>query len=191
LNKKEKDILKAGKDLFWRYGIKRVTVEEVCQTAGASKMTFYKYFRNKNDLVKGILNMVFDDAFKKFKNILKADIAYKDKARQMIKLKLEGTMDISKEFMSDYFNLGDADLIAFLHKRTNEVIDIFTMSLREAQQKGEVRSDINPGFIMYFFNQVQVMAADPELLKLYPSAQDLVMELINFFFYGIIEDGNK
>jgi AcrR family transcriptional regulator len=85
LNKKEEDILKAGKELFWRYGIKRVTVEEVCQTAGASKMTFYKYFRNKNDLVKGILNMVFDDAFQKFKDILLTDIPYEDKAGQMIK----------------------------------------------------------------------------------------------------------
>ena len=40
-NKKKQSIIKASRDLFMRYGIKRVTVEEICETAGVSKMTFY------------------------------------------------------------------------------------------------------------------------------------------------------
>ena len=48
-SKKYQDIKKKGKELFWKYGTKRVTVEEICREAGVSKMTYYKFFKNKNE----------------------------------------------------------------------------------------------------------------------------------------------
>ena len=44
---KKEQILKTGKELFWKYGFKLVTIEEICKEAGVSKMTYYKYFTNK------------------------------------------------------------------------------------------------------------------------------------------------
>ena len=46
-NIKYNQILTKGKELFWKYGIKRVAIEEICKQAHVSKMTFYKYFKNK------------------------------------------------------------------------------------------------------------------------------------------------
>ena len=54
-SKKKLQIVETAKDLFMRYGIRRVTIDEICRTAGASKMTFYKYFSNKIALLKEIL----------------------------------------------------------------------------------------------------------------------------------------
>ena len=50
VNRKYDDIMSTGKDLFWKYGIRRVTVEEICEKSNVSKMTFYKYFPNKETL---------------------------------------------------------------------------------------------------------------------------------------------
>ena len=44
---KNDQIVKIGKDLFYKYGIKRVSVEEICAKANVSKMTFYKFYNNK------------------------------------------------------------------------------------------------------------------------------------------------
>ena len=49
-NPKYLDIFKTAKDLFWKYGIKRVSIEEICKEAKVSKMTFYKFFPNKIEL---------------------------------------------------------------------------------------------------------------------------------------------
>ena len=54
-NKKYKQIIATSKELFWKFGIKRVTVEEICSQAHVSKMTFYKFFPNKIELAKIIL----------------------------------------------------------------------------------------------------------------------------------------
>ena len=55
-SKKLCQISQTAETLFKLYGIKRVTVEEICKKANVSKMTFYKYFRNKIELVKHIFN---------------------------------------------------------------------------------------------------------------------------------------
>jgi len=55
-------VLKTGKELFWKFGFKRVTIEEVCKEAGISKMTFYKFFTNKIDLVKIIMNDILQES---------------------------------------------------------------------------------------------------------------------------------
>jgi AcrR family transcriptional regulator len=66
LPRKQLQILKTGLDLFQRFGIKRVTIEEICQTANVSKMTFYKYFKNKNELVRFIWEKGVEQAVEKF-----------------------------------------------------------------------------------------------------------------------------
>ena len=48
-------IQKSAKTLFWKYGMARVTVEEICREAGVSKMTFYRNFKNKNEVAKQVL----------------------------------------------------------------------------------------------------------------------------------------
>ncbi|NOZ62096.1 MAG: TetR/AcrR family transcriptional regulator, partial [Calditrichaeota bacterium] len=59
-------MFETAQDLFFRYGIRRVTVEEICRTAGVSKMTFYKYFKNKIDLVKKLMEKIYDQALAEY-----------------------------------------------------------------------------------------------------------------------------
>ena len=65
-DQKLRDILLAAKELFWKFGFKRVSVEEVCKEAQVSKMTFYKHFKNKIELVKSLYKLVSDEAMKKY-----------------------------------------------------------------------------------------------------------------------------
>jgi AcrR family transcriptional regulator len=53
-NKKFQSTVNKAKELFWKYGIKKVSIEEICAEAPVSKMTFYKFFKNKNDLAEWV-----------------------------------------------------------------------------------------------------------------------------------------
>jgi AcrR family transcriptional regulator len=188
MRSKKRDILLKGKELFWRYGIKRVTIEEICEEAGVAKMTFYKYFSNKNALVKSVLEEYMAANLRKYDEIEESDKPYKEKVKMMTLLKMEGTHDISKEFLSDYYSLDDPDLISFLQTKTEEIMKRFIEGVKEAQARGEVRPGIKPEFIIYFFNRMPDMAADPALVNLYPTVKDLAVELIEFFFHGILSE---
>lgn len=53
---KKTEIINNSSDLFMRYGVKAVTMDDLAKHLGVSKKTFYKYFKDKNDLVLHILN---------------------------------------------------------------------------------------------------------------------------------------
>src|SRR5258707_5139873 len=44
-------ILLAARDLFHRYGIRGVGVETIAEAAGTNKMTLYRHFDSKDDLI--------------------------------------------------------------------------------------------------------------------------------------------
>lgn len=44
-------ILSAAGELFYRYGIRAVGVEAIAETAGTNKMTLYRHFASKDELV--------------------------------------------------------------------------------------------------------------------------------------------
>jgi AcrR family transcriptional regulator len=188
MRSKKRDILLKGKELFWRYGIKRVTIEEICEQAGVAKMTFYKYFSNKNALVKSVLEEYMASNLKRYDEIEGSDIPYKEKVKKMTLLKMEGTNDISKEFLADYYSLDDPDLISFLQSQTHEVMNRFIGGIKRAQARGEVRPGIKPEFIIYFFNKMPEMASEAALVNLYPTVKDLAVELLEFFFHGILSE---
>ena len=56
----------------------------------------------------------------------------------------------------------------------------------QAQKRGDIRSDLKPEFIIYLLNQMNVMLKDDQLIRLYETPQELIMELTNFFIYGLL-----
>ena len=185
-SKKHQQIIDTAHDLFWHHGIRRVSVEEICQTAGVSKMTFYKYFKNKIDLVLFILNKTFLEGVAKYKSIMAQDIPYSEKAKEMIHLKLEQTKDISQEMLKDLMRGSIPEVAELMQRTKQENYKLLLDDMVAAQKKGEIRQDINPHFIIHMIGQMQEMAADEKLLNMYGSTQALASEFINFFYYGVL-----
>jgi AcrR family transcriptional regulator len=55
-------ILAAASDLFYRHGIRAVGVEAIAEAAGTNKMTLYRHFDSKDELVAEYLRRLAADA---------------------------------------------------------------------------------------------------------------------------------
>lgn len=185
-NSKRTLILAKGKELFWKFGFRRVTVEEICKNAGISKMTYYKHFSNKMELVKTIMDEVIQDSMEKYKQIQTSDDHYPDKVLQMIQLKREGIKDMSNEFFRDYMQSEDPEMIQYLNQISLESLQMFTNDFKKAQDEGDIRKDLKVEFITYILNHMIAMMHEDQLLNMYEDPHDLVMEITNFLFYGIL-----
>lgn len=183
---KKTQILKVGKALFWKYGFKRVTIEEICAEAGVSKMTYYKYFSNKMELVKALIEIVMQESVDRYNAIMKRDIPFTEKIELQIQMKMEGTAEISSEFLDDLMVHAEPEIMEYMQSRSREVVGMVYSDYIEAQKRGDIRSDIKPGFIIYFINHFYEMLKDEQLINMYKTPNELAMELIRFFFYGII-----
>jgi AcrR family transcriptional regulator len=56
--KRVQDLIEAGLSLFLERGVEAVTIDEVAREAGMAKGNFYRYFRDKADLVEAVIEPV-------------------------------------------------------------------------------------------------------------------------------------
>jgi len=185
-NRKYKDIYHTGKKLFWKYGIKRVTIEEICKEAAVSKMTFYKFFPNKIELAKVILKNEIGKSLEEFEQIVNGDLDFNDKVKKMFMIKLESTKDISVEFISDIYKIQDANLHLIINDQRQKSLKIFVDFLNDSQKNGLIRKDLKIEFILYYFEQMTHIMDDKDLVAKYDHPQDLIMESMRFLFFGIV-----
>ncbi len=175
----------AARKLFWKYGIRKVTVEEICQEAGVSKMTFYRFFENKIELATLMLTEIYENTLQDYNKIMQSDLTFPEKIRQTVLLKHQGTIDISEEFLNDVYQSDEPVFNELLTKYS----ELSRKSLRDdftkAQKEGWIRKDLKIDFLMYMMNSIGERMFDEKLKAMFGNSHDLVMELTNFFFYGI------
>jgi len=175
---KREAILETAKRLFSKFGSKRVTVEELCREAGVSKMTFYKHFRNKVDLVETIRDEWIDEGFARFDEIKAMDIPFPRKIDLMTKWKAEWGSRINAGFVRELVSTEDA-MTEFKRR--------YLANIREAQGQGEVRADIEPEFLWMVVNKLTELVKDGEVNELFPDQGEFPRQMRTLLWYGLLK----
>ena len=187
---KFKAIVNAAKSLFWKHGLRRVTIEEICQDAGVSKMTCYKYFSNKTDIAKYLIEEMFESGIIAYKEIYNSDIPYEEKVKKVLNLKMSNTHEMSQELLDDIYKNPDQELFETIDNIKKRMIGIYLGDIRDSQKTGKIRSDVKPEFMLYFLNNLTEMLTDSRLVDIYPNPEQMISEVMTFFFYGIMPRKN-
>ena len=183
--KKKTQIVQAADQLFKKFGIKKVTVEEICQEAGASKMTFYKYFKNKIELVKYLWQQMTDDSMQKLDELDRRDIPFTEKIKVLLKMKEEATSEMGNEYIRDYLEV-IPELLSFYNQIFSPIMVKFMDMIRRAQESGEVRKSMRPEFFLAVVRQLTELAKDEKLAAIYDNYTEFALEVNNFLYYGIL-----
>lgn len=184
-NKKYKALMETSRRLFWKHGFRRVSVEEVCEKAKVSKMTFYKYFPNKFELAKAVFMEVVEKGVTDFKSIMAADLPVAEKMHRLIMTKVEGTNEVSREFLNDFYLGSEPELKEFVEKTTADVWNELINDYRKAQEQGMLRNDFKPELLLKVSGKLVEMLKDESLLAMYDTPQDLLVEFTNLIVYGV------
>ena len=131
-------ILASAEELLTRFGAKKVTVEEICRAAGVSKMTFYKHFHDKVDLVRHLHDELVERSFAMFDEISAREIPFPEKIELMGRWK--------QEFMAR-LNVGFFRELIDIEHSVEEYKRRYVRNIVNAQQAGDVRTDVNPEFL--------------------------------------------
>ncbi len=190
-NKKCTAILQSAQKLFWKYGFRRVTIDEICRDAKTSKMTFYRFFPNKLEVARAVFDKVANDGLIKFRELMQGKTSPSEKMKKILQLKLEGTVDISEEFLSDFYNNPELGLTSYIEEKSKlmwmETLELF----KAGQIEGWIRKDLNIEFMFLFMQKSAPMLTDKDVMKLFNTPRELVMELANMFLYGISPSANR
>ena len=97
---------------------------------------------------------------------------------------------MSQELLDDIYKNQDEELSETIETIKKRMIGIYLDDIREAQKIKEIREDVKPEFMLYFLNNLTEMLTDQRLVSIYSNPQQMISEVMTFFFYGIMPRKN-
>ncbi len=184
-NIKYQAILKTARELFWKHGFRRVSVEEICKEANVSKMTFYKFFPNKVELTKRILDNIIEVNIEKLIIIRDSDMSTAEKMAEIMRMKFEGSTGISEEFIKDLYQNPESELSEYMGLKMQEMFSELRTFYQVGKENGWVRKDLNIDFLLSFVSKSVDIISSNEFRQYFNSSQEMIMEITSLFVYGM------
>jgi len=103
LPKKQQILIQTATELFSAHGFRRITIDEICKTANVSKMTFYKYFKNKIAIAKVVIDCIYSQGKEHYYGMLKEDSPFSTKIENILLISRSQTQTIGDSFLKIFW----------------------------------------------------------------------------------------
>lgn len=177
-SKKCTQLIETAKELFFKHGVQRITVEEICKKSNVSKVTFYKNFTNKDELVRYIRDELIKQGFSKFDEINELDIGFPEKVELITQWRIDFFSNIKSEFIEDILSVEET--IEEMKKR-------YLKNIEAAQIKGEVRNDLSPELIWLVTEKLNELVRDGSWKEVFSDYSEFQKQLRKIYFYGLLD----
>ena len=148
---KQEKILLGSLDLFMKYGIRSVTMDDIARELGVSKKTLYHYFANKADLLAKILELHEKESLHCFRDNLNSELNAID---ELLEISRKIGDDLKKYNPSALFDLQKyyPEIIKpVFERRKNAVLQFTNENLKRGIQQGLYRQDLDTVIISQLY----------------------------------------
>ena len=139
---KKKDIALACKELFVNNNMNDLTIAQVAKTAGVGKGTIYEYFKNKEDIVFEIVNILLQEHNKQKQKKIQALQSSKEKIKIFFYVFYDEEnaqlRKLYKEFVSISLMNYSEEMMAFQTKCATTYFTWFEEIIQEGIDNGEL-----------------------------------------------------
>lgn len=185
MHNKEK-ILLAAYELFFRYGIKSVTMDDIAKHLSISKKTIYQFFADKDEIVHELFDQYLQKHRKEFdviasssKNVVEEVFGYMKKMHFIL-----GQINPSIFYDLRKYHVKTWDL--FRKFRTEYLIVVVEKTIDKGKRDGFVRTDIKTKVIARMRAEQIDMGFNPTV---FPTDKFNILEvqlaMTEHFLYGI------
>ncbi len=186
-------ILQKSEELFSQFGFTKVTMSEIAGELGMSKKTLYKYFSNKEDIVKELFSKIKCDCIDFVDELYNnQEIEFLQKLKMLLKFlgkmssRLKGPM--ITELQTVYPHLYK-EMKEFQRQRA---LDKFSYLVEEGVKQGVFRNDIQSGIVVHIYLSAVRELIDPAFLSTSSiSAEQVYENITTILFEGIMTDSAK
>lgn len=179
-------ILQSTLELFFRYGIKSVTMDDIARHLAMSKKTIYQYFRDKDEVVHTLMQRElqrdmndFTDIARTASNVVEEVFNHMKKMQQMFQ-------NINPNIFYDLRKYHPKTWELFHRFRTDFVIGQVVDALNKGKSQGLVREDIDAEMIARLRVEEIDMGFNPSV---FPPDKfrilDVQLAMTEHFLYGI------
>jgi len=179
-------IMQTCDKLYRQYGVKKITVKQICEVAEINRVSFYKLFKDKHDCFLSWWLLQMDKHTEEMIENFDSDIPFADKIEKFISQKRNHHSGYSQQFFIDLNNLRPNDnpicqqKIEYINQRMIQFI------ISETEKLG-IKQKFTADKLLCLYKRVMVdTMCDKQFSSFYTSVDDQSEDLLRFFFYGVI-----
>lgn len=185
LPNKQQQLLAAAVELFGKYGVRKVTVQEICNSADISKMTFYKYYTNKWDLAQAVMDFLGVSEREFFRYIVEGEGTFAEQLQDILSLAL-GRMHgvgLGTDFFKDVSSADSPiyDYYRAQQQRSRAFVEAF---FTDGQANGDLDKNIEMRFLLFMFHRLSDLVNDPVFIDIKPDISERIAAISEVFVNG-------
>ena len=186
MDQKEKEILLQAADLFSKYGIKSMTMDDISRQLGISKKTLYQYVDNKKDLVKKSIQLHINDEQCCMEDVLNAKGNAIDELMMMTKMVGSQMKEMHPSVIFDLKKYHIEAYKCLTNHRDDFIYTNIKRNIEDGMKSGLYRSNINSEIITRLYLSMVNVIMDPESSALEKhSNTEVYIEMIRYHVRGI------
>ncbi len=186
-------MVEAARELFFRYGIRSVTMDDLARHLGVSKKTFYQHFNDKAELVKAVTELqlkeeqqFIEQVHEESTHALDAIMRITDYIRKMIRQFHPSLLfDLQKYYPESWSMFQDYKHCCMLNS--------IQENIEQGIEEGYYRKELNPRILSHLRMSSIEMVFNPNFFP--PREFDLrevQLQMLDHFIHGIVtEKGRK
>ena len=182
----ELEVIQKAGQLFMRYGIKSMTMDEIARHMGVSKKTLYQFVDNKKDLVKKVMLQHIDMQQCNIQGVFSDESNAIDALMDMTKVVGSEMKELHPSIMFDLKKYHPEAFAILQEHKQSFIYRNIKNNLEIGMKSGLYRDNLNPELLTYLYLSMVNSIMDPEnLVKEDFSYADLHAEMMRYHIRGI------
>lgn len=183
---KERIMEQAG-ELFRRYGIRSVTMDDLASHLSISKKTIYQFFKDKKEVIKASMAYMMDREFadlndieERARDVIEELVMLSEYFRKMTKNMNPTLLFDLKKYHPQAWNI-------YLNQKETFYREKLEKALIKGQKQGLIRRELHPVVVSRIRMEMVEMGFNPDIFP--PDdyeASEVQMALFDLFIHGII-----
>lgn len=185
-------ILKGAEELFMRYGVRSISMDDIARHLGVSKKTLYQHFADKEDIVTMACKAHLERNAAEFEAIQKtAKNAIDELAKLSVCLK-RNMQDLNPSLMFDLQKYHPRAWAEWMNHKNKFIRKSVERNLKQGIEEGYFRPEIDPAVISAVRLELVQVAFNEEIFPREQfRLQEVQMQIFDHFVYGLVTDKGR
>jgi AcrR family transcriptional regulator len=188
VEKKKDSIKRAALGLFKVHGFEKVSMNDIAKKACVSKVTIYKHFGSKDELINIVVKEIFMSISEELRTVIRGNMPFPEKLEFVIFRKTETATEYSRELIRMIDQEHHFELKQFIHTLWQEEVNQLVLELfEEGRRMGYVDKGLSSEVIQTYFGLLRegAFASTGLLEKKLQNAQG-VRDLVYVILHGLM-----
>lgn len=133
------DLVHTAREVFFQYGVRKTTIDDIAQACGMTKSSLYHYFSGKEDLIRAVAQMVMDENLQKYEVVVSKERPLVDTLSALIDAIIARQKEMYPKFLASLEEV--MELIPVLkdviHGYQSSILKLIKDRLSHAVESGE------------------------------------------------------